>query len=577
MLPDLSEDDVRALVGPRSFERGYRYFLDGAVFDTRLQGMRLRAYCEGSQPQPYRVHVTFGPDGIKESRCSCPVGGDGDCKHIAALLLTWIHRRDEFREVEDTDAVLGRMSREELIALVRRMLARRPELEALVVSPEGGKRRMPVKPEVYRSRAAAVFRRADYGWSVEEAIANELKDILEAGSGFLAQEDPASAAAVYTGVVLEILSRYEEFQDAEGRLCEVVQDCAEGLGLCLQGSDDPTLRENMLRTLFEIVRYDMDLGGVGLSDDVVDIILEHASPEERRVFASWIHHVSDGDALDDWQSRTYGELLLRLEGEDLDDERFLELCRKMGLVEQMVDRLIAIGRLDEAVAETKRVDDKRLLRIADIFVAHGHRDIAERFVAEQIGATGSWILMDWLKDRYLEKGELSGALELSKQLFKMHRTFSRYQDLRGIARELGTWEHLRAQLLDPVITEGKHDLLLKIYLDEGEIDRAIESAKMLLERGVLNTSNADLIESAARAAEDERPDVALEIYRALSEKLIDARGRDNYQRACRYLTRMRDLHRHSGREEEWERCIRDLRERNRRLPALMEELKKAGL
>gem|GEM_PF-2057032 len=85
---------------------------------------------------------------------------------------------------------------------------------------------MPVKPEVYRSRAAAVFRRADYGWGVEESIACGPKEILEAGSGFLSQEDPASAAAVYTGAVREILSRYEEFQDAEGLLCEVVQECA---------------------------------------------------------------------------------------------------------------------------------------------------------------------------------------------------------------------------------------------------------------------------------------------------------------------------------------------------------------
>ncbi|MCX8206748.1 MAG: SWIM zinc finger family protein [Methanothrix sp.] len=577
MLPDLSEDDVRALVGPRSFERGYRYFLDGAVFDARLQEMRLKAYCEGSQPQPYRVQVTFDSKGIIESHCSCPVGEDGDCKHIAALLLTWIHRRDEFREIEDPDAVLGRMSRDELIALVRRMLAQRPELEALLVSPLKGRRHMPVKPDVYRSRAAAIFRRADYGWDVEEAIANDLKDILDAGSGFLAQEDPASAAAVYIGVVLEVLSRYEEFQDAEGLLCEVVQKCAEGLGLCLEGSDDPALRKEMLRALFDIIRYDTDLGGVGLSDDVVEIILKHASPEERRIFASWIQDVSAGDALDDWQHRRYGELLLELEGEDLDDEMFLELCRKMGLLEQLVDRLLSIGRLDEAVAETKWVDDKRLLRLADIFLAHGHRDIAERLVARQIENTGSWFMMDWLKDRYLERGELSGAMELSRQLFQIHPTFSRYQDLRGIARELGTWEHLRSQLHDSLIAGGRHDLLLKIYSDEGEIDRAIESAKMILERRILNTGDADLIESAARAAEDECPDAALEIYRALAEKLIGARGRDNYQRACRYFIRMRDLYRHSGRGEEWERYILDLRERNRRLPALREELKKAGL
>ncbi|MDH7597823.1 MAG: SWIM zinc finger family protein [Methanothrix sp.] len=577
MLPYLSEDDVRVLVGSRSFERGYRYFLEGAVFDARLQGMTIRACCEGSQPEPYRVRVTFDSDGIGESHCSCPVGEDGDCKHIAALLLTWIHRPEEFREVEDLDVVLGRMSREELIALVRRMLAQRPELEVLLISPSEGGRHMPVKPEVYRSRAAAVFRHADYGWGVEEAIASGLEGILEAGSGFLSQEDTASAAAVYTGVVMEILSRYEEFQDAEGLLCEVVQECAEGLGLCLDGSDDTALREEILRTLFEIISLDTDLGRVWLSDDVVEIVLKHASPEERRVFASWVREASAGDAMGDWQRRKCGELLLKLEGEDLDDEKFLELCRKMGLLEHLVDRLLSLGRLDEAVAETKGGDNKRLLRLADIFVARGHGGIAERLVAEQVEATGSWSMMDWLKNRCLETGDLSRALELGRRLFLVQPTFSRYQDVRDIALKLGAWEHLRAQLLDPLISSGRDDLLLRIYLDDGEMERAIESAKMLLGRHALKTWDADLIENVARAAEDERMGAALEIYRGLAEKLISMRGRDNYQRACVNLIRMRDLCQRSGKSEEWDGYILDLRERNRRLPALREEMERAGL
>lgn len=57
------------------------------------------------------------------------MGDDGDCKLIAELPLASIHSRDEFREAEDTDAVMGRMTREEIVALVRRITAQRPELE----------------------------------------------------------------------------------------------------------------------------------------------------------------------------------------------------------------------------------------------------------------------------------------------------------------------------------------------------------------------------------------------------------------------------------------------------------------
>jgi len=149
MIPQFSEDDILERVGERSFERGRRYFLQGAIFDARRQGSTLKAYCEGSRPEPYRVRVTFTSKGIKEAECSCPVGSGGRCKHVAALLLTWLHRPEEFREVEELDKALERRSKSELIALIKQMLLRRPELEAPLPSSGGGKRK---RPEACRSR-----------------------------------------------------------------------------------------------------------------------------------------------------------------------------------------------------------------------------------------------------------------------------------------------------------------------------------------------------------------------------------------------------------------------------------------
>jgi len=48
-LPRLTEAMVRALATDQSFERGKRYYLDGAVSETARQGMELRGECAGSQ------------------------------------------------------------------------------------------------------------------------------------------------------------------------------------------------------------------------------------------------------------------------------------------------------------------------------------------------------------------------------------------------------------------------------------------------------------------------------------------------------------------------------------------------
>src|SRR5262245_61253936 len=105
-LPKVTTPMIRRRVGDRSFAAGETYYHDGAVFQARRQGRTLKARCQGSRDDAYHVRVTFAADGIADADCSCPVGDGGHCKHVAAVLLTWKHRPEEFTEVEDVDAAL---------------------------------------------------------------------------------------------------------------------------------------------------------------------------------------------------------------------------------------------------------------------------------------------------------------------------------------------------------------------------------------------------------------------------------------------------------------------------------------
>ncbi|MBU0703231.1 MAG: hypothetical protein KKC18_05130 [Chloroflexi bacterium] len=81
----------------------------------------------------------------------------------------------------------------------------------------------------------------------------------------------------------------------------------------------------------------------------------------------------------------------------------------------------------------------------------------------------------------------------------------------------------------------------------------------------------------AQAAEESRPRAAIRIYVERTERLIAARGRGNYVEAAGYLARVRELYHRLSEPETWGTFIADLREQNRRLPALKDELNKAGL
>jgi uncharacterized Zn finger protein len=69
----------------------------------------------------------------------------------------------------------------------------------------------------------------------------------------------------------------------------------------------------------------------------------------------------------------------------------------------------------------------------------------------------------------------------------------------------------------------------------------------------------------------------LRVYQSTVDRLIAARGRDNYQAATRHLKRMRLLYQRLNQSEAWQALIAEIREKNRALRALKEELDKAGL
>jgi len=107
----LTHADIQRWVGPASFQKGMFYFGRGAIYESRLQGQTLKSRCHGSQAASYQLQVTFGPAGIASADCSCPVGAGGRCKHIAALLLTWVDAPASFKETDDLAASLEKRSK----------------------------------------------------------------------------------------------------------------------------------------------------------------------------------------------------------------------------------------------------------------------------------------------------------------------------------------------------------------------------------------------------------------------------------------------------------------------------------
>lgn len=160
-LPRLTEAHIRNLASEPSFERGETYYRDGAVLDPVCQATHLRAQCEGSEYEPYQVSATLGEGGVVETSCTCPYDYGGICKHVVALLLTYVHKPQSFRFIPPLATLLAGRSQEELIILIGEMIKREPELLSLVeLSVATGQARQgkPLDVAAYRRQARRALR-----------------------------------------------------------------------------------------------------------------------------------------------------------------------------------------------------------------------------------------------------------------------------------------------------------------------------------------------------------------------------------------------------------------------------------
>ncbi len=454
-----------------------------------------------------------------------------------------------------------------------------------------------VKPATYRRQVADAFEDTT-------PIVQKLLPLKETADNLAEQHDYLGAATIYEALVQEIFEHshlhineeaaeyYEEeayYPEEEG-LDQFVEECITALGNCLADErDDKVAREKIIQALFDIYVQDLHASGqYDFASKAAEQLVRYTEPLERPTIAEWIHDIlnDEEEEVDDYRRRAYGRFLLDLEKDTLDDETYLRICRETGRTSDLIDRLLVLGRVDEAVEEIHRANSYEFFRLVDLFMQHGQSAVAERMVKERNNEKPDTTALQWLQKYYRANGNLDAELEVTETLFRTVPGLAYYQELRTLARQLDRWETLRLELLAFLQQSGKAIILIEISLDEGDIEKALQLLKGTASKDTYGYTYGsgygyygyrDISLVVAAAAEEMNPREALELYRQYAERLIAMRGRQNYQQAIEYLKRVRTLYERLGEREAWTTYIATLREHNRNLRALKEELANAGL
>jgi hypothetical protein len=636
----LTEDVVRSHTDPASFSNGHQYLKNGYIVDAVLRGSTLRAKSLGKSGGPYTIKVNLEPaEGKGKSPlagwdCSCPRGGF--CKHIVATLLLWIERPGAVEVREDMAARLQDRSREELLALVLDMLRREPDLERWVetvldTSPKtatsGAAGKVTLNPVAIKRQVDAIFANRSYEWGEAAGIADELNELVEAGDRYAKAGQWANAQVVFSTIAAQALTEYDSLQDEEGDIDTVIIDCGAGLVRCLdaQAQLGPTdrlsaeARIGILRALYDIWVHDLNYGAWDLDESIPEVIRRTATTDEQAQVEEWAR--ADLAEAESFSKRALINFLVELKGEEsFTDEEVLDEYSKAGLFEEMVDLLIDMGRVDEAIQlankklreanETTRFAEK-LLKLGEEWKERTLALVEERLSEEEWAqpsrvppgkaaapdpgsARLQWNIeryLHWLEEHYVQYGMPTRSLDVAQRLFRATPGKSTYDSIKRAALMPGQPQNLWADLRPGLITtlQAKATLgdLVTLHLSEGAVADALavlaEMEKVHARpanTGWYSYADTELASyelPVARAAEKEYPEEAQGIYQRMAERHIEARDRGNYSRAAEYLERVKALYARQGRQDEWPVYIGNLRDRNKTLRALKAELDARGL
>jgi hypothetical protein len=229
--------------------------------------------------------------------------------------------------------LLGRLrkkSHEELLFLIEQLLERKPDIKPLIELlielpfPNSSQvEKIPAKGNSLtlnlssiRKQLEAALYKSGRGWRSVNLIADELSRLCEIGDGFANAGEWANAQAVYAAITGEAIARYEELED-ECQIAEIIDDCTEGLALCLDAQRDlpaderlsSTSRAELLAALFNIWNFEQDYGGI--NTDVVETIALNVTKDERKMVEEWLRQqIQSGQS--NWRSQSLTSFLERL-------------------------------------------------------------------------------------------------------------------------------------------------------------------------------------------------------------------------------------------------------------------------
>ena len=600
-VPTYTEADVRQHASADSFERGREYCRSGAVASLVQRGTTLQADVLGSDVEPYRVQVTFDGNALAGASCSCPYDWGGWCKHIVAALLAAREQPETVEERKPVVDVLAGLSREQLQALLLRMIQFEPDLidtieaqvpllaatpTAAATSPTAAATsstaqpqpaRPTVDPKALRRQVRSLLGhgggggRSWRGYGYVGAAVSAVSEVVAQAQQLIEAGDGRGALTALDILTEEFLSVWEGLDDSDGESVGFFEELG-GLWAEALLTADLTTEERQV-WIPKIETWQSEVSDYGI-DEGFDVALSAAVqgwdyPPLQRVLRGEIDERGAWDGEPPLWADALAEARLNVLDRQGRHQEYLYLAEAEGQTDRYVTMLARSGRGVEALeygrAHLTTVREAHALAMT--LWEGGEIERALESAEHGLTLDGpKGALAAWLRDRAAEQGQTERALAAARIAFDADLSLAAYLKIQELAGP--DWPAERTPLLERLrkVRSYYPQGPVEIFLHEALIEDAIAA----VDQGATHS----LVEQVAEAAIDSRPDWVIEASRKQAEGIMDAGKAQYYRAAADWLARARDAYRACGREREWQSYLTDLLDRHRRKYTLVPLLKR---
>jgi len=465
-IESLTIDDVHDLFDSVIFLRGEEYYDEGCVsLIEPLDSQTIKGIVQGTRK--YDVSISIDAEDEITCECSCPC--DFNCKHAAAVLLKWLSIKKKYKNrlqqvkpslKESIDQLLAKKSKEELIELTKTMIEKHPEFTSLV--------------KIERKEVVSTIKRLFsqyWEWDEVQDLIDQLEAVLE---GIRRNKQAWNKALLDEMTICStmMIKNVENVHD-EGDLGIFLDDWFETYGE-LFSTIKPTVNEKkeFIRTILKWMEKD----DYGYDSSYEKALIGMCTTEEDIIFIKAGLESTESRYPED--KEYYQEFYLELYDKIGMDEKYLEVAEQSGLTSVLIDKLIALDRLDEALKicnENIREDFSMHLEIKKI-------EILKKLGKKPELAQGLF--------NFLEKtGEFSYYLKLKQESPKEE------------------WKNYLERIITDTKSKGQFDLLSRIYYTEKDFMKAYEYSH--------DIHDLDYLELLAKKLTTANPELARNLFKRL--------------------------------------------------------------